>query len=78
MPDRRFPPPWTVEVYRGISYIVRNANKFPVAYVYFEANPARRFGGQSDHEGQSSPYRREHRQAAEIVVATGRKIKAPA
>ena len=31
---RRFPPPWTVEEYRGIFYIVRDANNFPVAYVY--------------------------------------------
>ena len=33
--ERRFPPPWTVEEYRGISYIIRDANNFPVAYVYF-------------------------------------------
>ena len=33
---RRFPPPWTVEEYRDISYIVRHANNFAVAYVYFE------------------------------------------
>jgi hypothetical protein len=41
MPDRRFPPPWTVE---DISrpYIVRDANKFAVAYVYFENEPGRR------------------------------------
>ena len=39
---RRFPPPWTVEEYRGISYIVRDANKFAVAYVYFEFEPGRR------------------------------------
>jgi hypothetical protein len=32
---RRFPPPWTVEEYRGIAYIVRDANRFAVAYVYF-------------------------------------------
>ena len=25
------PPPWTVEEYRGISYIVRDANRFAVA-----------------------------------------------
>ena len=37
---RRFPPPWTVEEYRGISYIVRDANKFAVAYVYFESECA--------------------------------------
>ena len=39
---RRFPPPWTVEEYRGISYIVRDANNFAVAYVYFENEPGRR------------------------------------
>ena len=42
MPDRRFPAPWTVEEYRGISYIVRDANNFAVAYVYFEREPGRR------------------------------------
>src|SRR5262249_19169663 len=29
---RRFPPSWTVEEYRGISYIIRDANNFPIAY----------------------------------------------
>ena len=42
MTERRFPPPWTVEEYRGISYIVRDANNFAVAYVYFESEPGRR------------------------------------
>ncbi len=32
---RRFPPPWTVEEYRDLAYIVRDANRFAVAYVYF-------------------------------------------
>jgi len=27
IPERRFPP-WTVEEYRGISYVVRDANNF--------------------------------------------------
>ena len=39
---RRFPPPWTVDEYRGSSYIVRDANNFAVAYVYFELEPGRR------------------------------------
>jgi hypothetical protein len=43
---RRFPPPWTVEEYRGISFIVRDANKFAVAYVYFESEPGRRAAAQ--------------------------------
>ena len=39
MSERRFPPPRTVEEYKGISYIVRDANNFAVAYVYFESEP---------------------------------------
>jgi hypothetical protein len=39
---RRFPPPWTVEEHRGISYIVRDANRFALAYIYFESEPGRR------------------------------------
>jgi hypothetical protein len=39
---RCFRPAWTVEDYRGISYIVRDANNCPVAYVYFESEPGRR------------------------------------
>jgi hypothetical protein len=42
MPSRRFPPPWTVGEYRGISYIIRDANNFAVPYVYFESEPGRR------------------------------------
>jgi hypothetical protein len=40
--NARSPFPTTVEEYRGISYIVRDANNFPVAYVYFESEPGRR------------------------------------
>ena len=42
MPDCRFPAPWTVDEYRGLSYVVRDANNFPVAYVYYESGPGRR------------------------------------
>jgi hypothetical protein len=39
---RLFPAAWTVEEYRGISYIVRDASNFLVAYFYFESEPGRR------------------------------------
>jgi hypothetical protein len=42
MSPRRFPPPWTGQEYRGVSYIIRDANNFAVAYVYFESEPDRR------------------------------------
>ena len=35
MPERRFPPPWTVEE-TDACFIVRHANGQALAYVYFE------------------------------------------
>jgi hypothetical protein len=40
MTARRFPAPWTVEEYRGISYIVRDANKFQWLTSTLKANRA--------------------------------------
>jgi hypothetical protein len=42
MADRRFPPPWTFEEANHACFIVRDGNRFPVAYVYFESEPGRR------------------------------------
>jgi hypothetical protein len=44
---RRFPPPWSVEepdpkLARQWCYIVRDANGYAIAYVYFEDEPGRR------------------------------------
>jgi hypothetical protein len=44
---RRFPPPWSVEepdpkLGRQWCYIVRDANGYALAYVYFEDEPGRR------------------------------------
>jgi hypothetical protein len=41
MPERRFPPPWSAEVQPN-HYVVRDANKQQLAYVYFENEPGRR------------------------------------
>jgi hypothetical protein len=35
VPERRFPPPWTVEE-TDACFIVRDANAQALAYVYFE------------------------------------------
>src|SRR5262249_50005602 len=42
MPVRRFPPPWSAELQPNY-YVVRDANKQQLAYVYFENEP-----GESD------------------------------
>jgi hypothetical protein len=39
MPERRFPPPWSVEKYNDACFIVRDHQ---LAYVYFEDEPGRR------------------------------------
>jgi hypothetical protein len=42
MPDRRFPPPWSFDEANNACFIVRDHNRFAVAYVYFESEPGRR------------------------------------
>jgi hypothetical protein len=46
MPPRRFPPPWSVDdpdtKLGQDCFIVRDANGYPLAYVYFEDEPGRR------------------------------------
>jgi hypothetical protein len=42
MPDRRFPPPWSVEEYNDACFIVRDADGQQLAYVYYESEPGRR------------------------------------
>jgi hypothetical protein len=44
MTARRFPPPWSVEE-TAPCFIVRDANKQALAYVYFEDEPGRRATG---------------------------------
>jgi hypothetical protein len=41
MPDRRFPPPWSVEE-SAACFIVRDSGGQALAYVYFEEEPGRR------------------------------------
>ena len=41
MPERRFPPPWSVEE-QPACYVVRDATGQQLAYVYFEDEPGRR------------------------------------
>jgi hypothetical protein len=48
MHPRRFPPPGTAEETDACS-IVRDANGQALAYVYFEEETGRRFGGSLAH-----------------------------
>ena len=42
--ERKFPPPWFAELQRN-HYVVRDANKQALAYVYYESEPGRRSAG---------------------------------
>ena len=44
LPERRFPPPWTVEE-TAPCFIVRDANGQTLAFVYCEDEPGRRATG---------------------------------
>jgi hypothetical protein len=42
MTPRRFPPPWTIEEHNEACFIVKDATRQAIAYVYFEDEPGRR------------------------------------
>ena len=42
MPERHFPPPWSVEELDSC-FVVKDLNGQALAYVYFEKEPRRRF-----------------------------------
>ena len=41
MPQRRFPPPWTVEEMNDACFVVRDKNRQALGYFYFEQEPGR-------------------------------------
>ena len=41
MPERHFPPPWTVEDI-GAAFVVRDSGDQQLAYIYFDDEPGRR------------------------------------
>jgi hypothetical protein len=57
MPERRFPPPWSVEE-TDACFIVRDGNGQALAYVYFEEEPGRRSATHpNDHHDALTSYR---------------------
>jgi hypothetical protein len=43
MPERHFPPPWSVEELLDSCFVVKDANGQALAYMYFEKEPRRPF-----------------------------------
>ena len=42
MPERRFPPPWSIEELNDACFVVIDSAGQQLAYVYFEDEPGRR------------------------------------
>jgi hypothetical protein len=42
MPERHFPPPWSVEELDSC-FVVKDLNGLALAYMYFETEPPRRY-----------------------------------
>jgi hypothetical protein len=66
--SRRFPPPWSVED-NGQCFIVKDAAGQKLAYVYFEAEPGRRFGGRVAYQGRGAADCGEGGEAAGVARA---------
>jgi hypothetical protein len=50
-----FPPPWSIEEANDARFVVKDANGFAVAYVYFEDEPGRRTAALMTRRGASLP-----------------------
>jgi hypothetical protein len=68
MTERRFPPPWSAEL-RPNHYVVRDANKQQLAYVYYENEPGRRSAAKLLTKDEGAADRGEHRQGARVIHA---------
>jgi hypothetical protein len=64
MPDRRFPPPWTVEENNDACFIVKDKNGHALAYVYYEEEPGCRSAVNLMTRDEAPADCGEHRQAA--------------
>ena len=65
MPERRFPPTWSVEEQEAC-FVVRDHNGQVLAYVYFEEEPGRRTAAKLLTRDGGAKDRREYRQAAGV------------
>jgi hypothetical protein len=75
---RRFPPPWTAEG-TDACFIVRDANRQALAYVYFEEEPGRCSAAKLLTRDEARCHRRQHRHAAGAAARAVRhqKLQSP-
>ena len=69
MPDRRFPPPWTIEEHNNACFIVKDANGQALAYFYFEEEPGRRSAAKLLTKDEARRMAAKFRQAAGAAAA---------
>ena len=70
MPERRFPPPWSVEEEEAC-FVVRDHNGQALTYVYFEEEPGRRAAAKLLTRDGARRIAAEHRQVAGVAIASG-------
>ena len=76
---RRFSPPWTFDEVNHACFVVRDANNFAVAYVYFESEPGRPAAARLMTKDEARRIAANIAQAAGIGGAEGgRPVKTPA
>jgi hypothetical protein len=69
MPNRRFPPPWSVEPHPGgESFIIRDAKGQALAYVYFEDENGPANVHEAPKPRRSTAHRRHYRDVAGAVT----------
>jgi hypothetical protein len=68
VPERRFPPPWSVEELEAC-FVVKDGAGQKLAYVYFEEEPGRRAAAKLLTKDEARKDCGEYRQAARIAKA---------
>src|SRR6516165_5151735 len=64
--QRRFPPPLTAELQPN-HYVVRDANRQQLAYVYYESEPGRRSAAKIAFQRRGAADRGKYREIAGVV-----------
>jgi hypothetical protein len=66
MPDRRFPPPWSVEDI-GACFVVKDSNGLKLAAVHYEEEPGRAIGRQAAQQSRGTADRGQRGEATGAI-----------
>ena len=78
MPQRRFPPPWSVEEMNDACFIVRDQNGHALAYRLFRKRARATGSCQPAHQRRGAADRGQYREVAKVVATFRSKTIEPA